>query len=621
MSDEPIGTIVGDYRIESVLGGGGQGRLYVAEHVHLARKVALKLLRPELAEDPEFRERFIREARLAASIDHPNILPIYDAGEEDGTLFLAQKLVRGMDLGALVERDGRLRPERAVEVLAPVASALDAAHHRGLVHRDVKPANILIQLPTDDDPERVYLSDFGLTKELVSEQDLSGVGKLTKAGYFVGTPHYAAPEQIEANEIDGRADEYSLACVLFQCLTGEVPFPRPSETAVLVAHVTDPPPAPSRLVPGLSPAFDPVVATGMAKSPANRYGSCDELLRAARAALSAAVAPHRPDEGVRPPVPPPVPVESGRPNRRRTTVLAVSAGVLAAIVLTVVLILTLGGGGQGVPTLAEDELVVTRLLGKNKVAEVVVEDTAGATIRDLSKDSSPDFNPTLSHDRTKVVFASGRNGDDDIFIVGVDGTGLRRVTGGATADIQPALSPDGTQVVFARAADTGGPFDIFVANVDGTGATRLTNETADDEWPRWSPDGTQIAFISNRGDGSTYDVFTMSADGSNQQIFAGGEGNDVTPAWSPDGTRIVYSSDRNGDFDLFVRDVGSTVDVAGPKTSDNDVSPSFSPDGTEIAYSRLGGDQTTKVVIAPVDAVEGTATQNIRDEGDPSWAT
>jgi serine/threonine-protein kinase len=633
VGDEPIGTIVGDYRIESVLGGGGQGMVYLAEHIHLGRKVALKLLRPELAADPEFRERFIREARLAATLDHPNVLPVYDAGEDHGMLFLAQKLVHGMDLGALVEREGRLAPDRAVQLLGPVASALDAAHHRNLVHRDVKPANILIQEAADEEPERVYLSDFGLTKDLVSEQDLSGSGRLTKAGYFVGTPHYAAPEQIESAPIDGRTDQYSLTCVLYQCLTGQVPFPRPSETAVLVAHVVDPPPAPSRHTPGVPPAMDAVIATGMAKSKDARYGSCADMVRAARAALTAAPPapglptpppglptplPMRPDPtggafGAPPPPPPPRPEAAGR----RRTLLAVIAAAVAAAVLAVVLIVALGGGG-GAAKLGDDEMVITRFQGG--ADDIVVETTTGTTIRNLSHDAGEDFMPSVSRDRSKVAFSSNRDGgDDDIFVVNADGTGLHQLTFNADNDIEPAFSPDGSKIAFA--SNRNGDIDIFVMNADGSKPMDLTNDAGDDETPTWSPDGSQIAFMTNRRDGTTFDVFVMNADGTNQHLFAGGATNDGDPAWSPDGTKIAFSSDRNGGFDIFVRTVGSSEDVAGPATDEADRFPSWSPDGTEIAFARIAADQTSRVVVAPATGGTGTATQDVRDERDPSWGT
>lgn len=280
--DPRVGTQIQDYLIESFLGRGGQGVVYAARQVHLGRRVALKVLPPEVSRDPEFRDRFLREARLAASLEHPHVLPIYDAGEERGELFLAMRLVQGADLGDVLAREGPLGPERTMAIVTPVGGALDEAHEHGLVHRDVKPSNILLEPGPPGD--RVFLSDFGLTK-LYQPSDSSLAAPITRSGMFVGTPYYAAPEQIEGGNVDGRTDQYALACVLFECLTGTMPFRRPSEMAVLFAHVNDPPPRVSAVRAELPRGIDAVVQRGMAKDPAKRFEACSELVKAAGAAL------------------------------------------------------------------------------------------------------------------------------------------------------------------------------------------------------------------------------------------------------------------------------------------------------------------------------------------------
>jgi serine/threonine protein kinase len=276
-----MGAVVADYRIESFLGRGGQGIVYLAEHIHLGRKVAFKVLPPELVGDDSFRRRFLREARLAASLDHPNILDVYDAGEADGRLYLAVRLVRGSDLGVVISQDGPLSLERTVWIVRHVADALDAAHDAGLVHRDVKPGNILLDAPEGRrTTEHVYLADFGLTKPLTPQPDGSGIGSLTMPGYFVGTPDYAAPEQIEGKDLDARIDIYSLGCVLYQCLAGEVPFPRDSLASSIVAHMTEPPPTVSPRRPDVPAAIDDVITRAMAKRPQDRFQSCEEMAAA-----------------------------------------------------------------------------------------------------------------------------------------------------------------------------------------------------------------------------------------------------------------------------------------------------------------------------------------------------
>jgi serine/threonine protein kinase len=271
--DRLIGTELGGYRIEETLGRGGTSVVYRAEHVRLGRRAALKLLTPALGE-ADFSERFLRESQLAASLDHPSIVPVYDAGEHDGLLYIAMACIDGQDLRSLLAEEGRLPPRRALRIVGQIASALDAAHARGLVHRDVKPANILV-----GDGDRAYLSDFGVVKEI------AGNGT-TKTGSFVGTTEYCAPEQIEGRAVDARTDVYALACVLYECLTGEPPFHRDSEVAILNAHLKAPPPKLVKAAPELPQALDQVIAKALSKSPLDRYGSCGELVAAARAAAA-----------------------------------------------------------------------------------------------------------------------------------------------------------------------------------------------------------------------------------------------------------------------------------------------------------------------------------------------
>jgi len=312
MSPDPAaGTEVAGYRIVEQAGSGGMGVVYRAEETGLGgRPVALKLLPPALAGDPDYRARFLREMRVAAAIDHPNIVPIYRAGEDRGQLYLAMRYVHASDLRRVLEAEGRLEPGRALTILDQVARALDAAHARGLVHRDVKPANILLAPPViDGDPEHVYLVDFGLARTDSDDRSIGG------GGWFLGTPRYAAPEQAAGRPVDGRTDGYALGCVLYECLTGRPPFPDGTGEAVLLAHLQAPPPRVTALRPDLPPAIDQVVARAMAKAPADRYPSCRALVTAARQALV-------PTRGPRPPAPTPggppphPPVPSPTPGTR-----------------------------------------------------------------------------------------------------------------------------------------------------------------------------------------------------------------------------------------------------------------------------------------------------------------
>src|SRR5262245_30846098 len=309
-----IGSQLAGYRLEDEVGRGGMGVVYRATELGLDRPVALKLIAPELAGDAAFRERFLRESRLAASIDHPGILPVYAAGEADGEVYLATRFVAGTDLRALLEAEGPPSPERALPLVEQVADALDAAHQRGLVHRDVKPANVLV-----DPSDHCYLCDFGLTKRLGEG------GAATAVGGIAGTLDYLAPEQIRQGDVDARADQYALACVLYECVDGRPPFRRESEAQTLWGHMQeDPPPLPGY------PELDGVLARGLAKEPEERYESCGDLVESGRTALGLG-----PSRGV-----------LLRRRRRLGRRLLVIGGVLIALaVAAAALIATLGSEG------------------------------------------------------------------------------------------------------------------------------------------------------------------------------------------------------------------------------------------------------------------------------------
>lgn len=269
----PHGTLFAGHEILGVAGRGGMGVVYRARQLDLDRTVALKLIAPSLAQDPAFRERFIRESRVAASLDHPNVIPVFSAGEEDGVLYLAMRHVVGDDLRTLVRREGPLDGPRAAQITRQLGAALDAAHVRGIVHRDVKPANVLL-----GEGDHVYLTDFGLTKRADS------AGGQTRAGGWVGTLGYVAPEQIRGERVDARTDVYALGCVLFHALSGAPPYGHESDEATMWAHLHDPTPPLPDDAPACSPELDAVIARALAKDPADRFPSAGDLGRAALAA-------------------------------------------------------------------------------------------------------------------------------------------------------------------------------------------------------------------------------------------------------------------------------------------------------------------------------------------------
>ena len=279
--------------------------------------MALKLLTSELADNPGFRERFLRESQLAASLDHPNVVPIYDAGEAEGLLYIAMRYVEGTDLRQLLQREGALPPDRAVRLAAQVASALDAAHERGLVHRDVKPSNVL--LTGGGGKEHCYLADFGLSTSASDRTALADPRRI------LGTIDYVAPEQIRGDEVGSRADVYSLACLLYECLTGRVPFRRASDVAVVYAHLEEPPPR-----AGLTAELDAAVQRGMAKDPAQRWETAGALVAAASAALGKA------------------PAAAGRSSRAKRRLLPIGAVAAAVVAAAVTAAVFFGGGGPAI---------------------------------------------------------------------------------------------------------------------------------------------------------------------------------------------------------------------------------------------------------------------------------
>jgi hypothetical protein len=387
-ADTLVGRTVGGYRIDSFLGRGGMGSVFRAHQITLNRTVALKVIAPELAADEGFRLRFRRESEVAASLEHPHVVPIHEAGEADGLLYISMRFVEGTDLREAIRASGALAPEQAAAIVSQVGSALDAAHGRGLVHRDVKPANILLDR---SDPPRAYLTDFGVVKQ-IGGATTSG---LTATGQMVGTVSYVAPEQLQGLEgVDGRADVYSLGCVLYETLTGITPFGQRSPVALMYAHLHEAPPLPSAQQPGLAPGFDACVNIALQKDPDRRYSSAGALAEAALAAAAgrdtpapaqapgaatqafvvpigesgaathplpaqdggadaatralAAPAPAPSTVGAPPAGPPAGPPAAGAPPRRRSPLLPIGAALLAlAAVAAIVVVLASGGDDSG----------------------------------------------------------------------------------------------------------------------------------------------------------------------------------------------------------------------------------------------------------------------------------
>ena len=315
------GAVFAGLRIERLVASGGMGFVYLAVDPTLHRRVAVKVVAEALADDARYRDRFLVEARLAASLEHPAIVPVYAAGESEGRLYLAMRYVDGGTLGDRLKASGHLDPAGTIRLLRPIADALDTAHRAGLVHRDVKPGNILLQ------GDQALLADFGLAVSAVpGETMLSGDGPQVS-----GTMGYVAPEQIEGDRAGAATDQYALACVLFECLSGQKPFPRDNDLAVIYAHLQEPPPSLVQLRPELPRAVDAVMSRGLAKHPAERYGSCRDLVEALAAACGA------PSDRATP------------PRRRRGRVVLGAALVVTAVAAAAAVALNSTRGEHGAP--------------------------------------------------------------------------------------------------------------------------------------------------------------------------------------------------------------------------------------------------------------------------------
>jgi serine/threonine-protein kinase len=442
VTDVLEGAHIAGCRIETVAGRGGMGIVYRATQLSLGRPVALKLIAPEHAADDGFRERFQRESRMAAAIDHPNVIPVYEAGEEDGRLFLVMRWVAGTDLHRLLRETGRLDPHRAAAIVCQVAGALDAAHTAGLVHRDVKPANVLLS------GEHAYLADFGLTR-------LAGTDtRLTTAGHFLGTVDYMAPEQFHPGPNDARADVYALGCVLYAALTGAPPFLRDTVPATMLAHMHDPPP-PARGVPA---AFDRVIARALAKAPEDRYPSAGDLGRAALAAAegrsitaeerSVARGAAAPTIPRRAPETPTIETPIRRYRTRPRRLWAWAAGGASVVATAAALAIVPDGNSTPPPGSPVSEAEVTRLA--NSFASAYADEDSARISRLLTSDAQRVVPANRQSGRAAVVaayksqFASNRTVGFELSDLEAEGGPAGRATARYRAQYEGQRDTTGT---------------------------------------------------------------------------------------------------------------------------------------------------------------------------------
>jgi TolB protein len=613
-----IGQRIGNYRIESLLGAGGMGRVYRGVHLHLDRRAAIKLLRPELAEDAGFVRRFLREARIAAQLHHPNIVEIYDTGEAGGHYFIAMRLVDGRSLRAILD-ERRLAVSETVRYVHEIAAALDHAHARGIVHRDVKPGNIII-----DGRDHVMLVDFGIAKAL---EDLAATSTLdaTAVGAILGTPAYLAPEQATGGPVTAQTDIYALGCVVYEMLAGSPPFAGRVPHAVVAAHLQEAPLPVHERRPDLPPAVNDVILRALAKGPAERFatagafaealswaaGQGDETLVALNAAAPVANATALDDDE----------------ERRLDPLFWFGAGAAVLVLLAVAFLFWPRDDGDtgAVATIGDAASVTQTSLSAPSTAPVVTAtDAAGATEGSgVPATATIEGAPAPPPPGTSILFTSAREGAPDVpdlYVMTPDGEGERSLTGDDGDDSisawQPDWSPGGARIALTRAVD--GNNEVYVADAGGANQLRLTDDPADDQLPRWSPDGQRIAFVSDR-DGHG-EIYVINLDGSGLANLTRSPGGDFSHSWSPDGSRILFVSNRDGNNEIYSMDADGTDQHNLSRSPGPDSDPVWSPDGSRIAFmSRRDGNVEIYVMNA-----DGTGQTNITnspaDDLTPNWS-
>ena len=606
--DVDVGTQLGVYRLESLVGRGGMGSVYLARQEFPNRAVAIKVIGPDLAGNERFRQRFIRESNAAAAIGHPHVIPIYEASESGGALYIVMPYIPGSDLGRLIHSEGPLSADTVVAIARQIGGALDALHGHDLVHRDVKPANILVARSGPPGTLHCYLSDFGLSVPPLAPGSSSG------SSHAVGTLDYMAPEQIEGGPVDARADVYSLGCVLFEALTGRPPYQRESLVGLMYAHLHDPPPPAHELRPELPAAVDAVLDKALAKPKEDRYPTCAAMVADLEQAL-------QPEPQVQPQ--PELPTEPpARPRRRRRipasrwVAVAAAVAVLAAAVVAIVLrnqpsappvdpgpsevyvISSDGGTPLDVSANSADEAgamwspVADRLTfisSRFSNVDTYAVDADGKNLLRLTFGPGQDRAAAWSPNGLSFVYMNDMSGSDEIYGMTSTGFSVRRLTTNEALDSVPQFSPDGKRVVFV--SDRTGNKEIWVMNRDGSDQTQLTHSPGDETSPKWSPAGGLIAYGSDR-DGDL-EIYTIAPNGSGERRLTDSIGADSQWAWSANGSRLAFSSDRDGNFDIFVMNADGTNQTPLTHDPGNDRWPAWSPDGRKIAFvsDRSGMDQ------------------------------
>lgn len=586
-----IGETVGSYKITRYLGHGGTATIFRAHQINVDRDVALKVIHPALKEDKAFVARLKREATIIAKLNHPNIVTLYDFIEFDGLPCLVLQYVEGKTLRDLI-REQNLSPQLIRKIVQAVGEALEHAHAHGILHRDVKPSNILI-----DQAERIYLTDFGLARiasntESTLSQDM-----------MVGSPQYVSPEQAKGEPVDARTDVYSFGIVIYEMLTGRVPFQSETPYSTILAQINTPPPQPRLLNPAIPPAVEQVLLKALAKDRNARYASIREMLTALEEAFESREATHAPAwKSIQQRIAQWRGEFSARLSPRQITALA---GILA-LVLPVLCIV-------GITFLILGFSSLSPKTNSSGTASALTSSTNASKSASPRPGNAPALGSPVSNvPRGKIAYsiATGDLAEQhSIWLANADGTNPRLVI--ETAN-WPALSPDGKQIAYHRIKDEG----IYVANNDGTNARRIVSgETC---CAQWSPEGKRLVYVQGNLKRGDTKIMLANVDGSGSTEIAAG----YNPAWSPEGNRLVYAGcqPNTTQCGLFVYDLRSkTMTMI---TRDAGGLPQWSPRADRIVYQASDGKGHIAVFAINADGSGGKQlTFSKGNDGQPTWSS
>jgi Tol biopolymer transport system component/tRNA A-37 threonylcarbamoyl transferase component Bud32 len=637
-----LGTTLGHYRVLEKLGAGGMGEVYAAEDTKLQRRVALKLLPPELAADPERLQRFQREARAIAALNHPNVVTIYSVEEADGVQFLTMELVEGKTLGDLIP-EGGLPLEELLRLAVPLVEAVAFAHQHGIVHRDLKPANVM--LAADG---RLKVLDFGLAKlkpeVAATDTTCLATPSLTRQHTIVGTAAYMSPEQAEGRHVDQRSDIFSLGVVLYEMACGRRPFAGDTAVSLISAIIKDTPARLSDVKRSVPPSLDRIVTKALAKDPAARYQHALELRDDLQQVQAQTVSARVVSNLVRA-------VARSRWTRR----LALAAGLLAvagggawyflagrdaggkrtesAVPRFQTTRLSTHPGVEQFPSLLPDGKWILYSGQETGNRDIYLLSTSGQNPINLTADSpADDDEPAASPDGERIAFRSSREGGG-IWVMGRTGEGVRRVTPpDVSIAFNPAWSPEGTEIAYTTEnvqltpMNGEGVSSLWIVNVNTSRQRKL--DVGDAMQASWSPHGQRIAFVSRHqvfgGSGTAagtgwMKICTVPAAGGSEVLATTGKATDWSPVWAPDGKHLFFVSDRGGSMNLWrvAIDEQSGKPLAEPEPITTPAPflahPSISADGRHVAYTAVS--ETQNIQRLSLDA----ATLTVK--GEPSWVT